>query len=148
MKLFFPLRCGISGIVLTAETFAICLACRIIRAVFPAAVLPHAGLPVLVLLSLVALTFEFYHTKKVFRPDLLSMLHAGLAFTLLPPCAGLQLPLPAWWMFAVSMATFGLTAFLYSLMERRMLAAPQETLAPAMNAFVLFLAAQCLQGLI
>ena len=141
-------RHGTSGIVLTAELFLICLACRIARIVSPAAVLPQADLPALALLSLIALAAEFYRTKEVFRPSLPGVLHAGLVFTLLPLCARLQLPLPLWQMFPVSMAAFGVTALLYSLVERRMLTAPHSPAAPAMNAFVLFLAAQCLHGLI
>lgn len=141
-------RRGSSGIVLTAELFLICLGCRIIRALSPAAVLPQIDLPALVLLTLPSLVFEFYRTKEAFRLGLPGVIHAGLVFTLLPLCAGLSLPLPVWLMFPVSMAAFGATALLYSLLERRMLAAPHSPIAPAMNAFVLFLAAQCLLGLI
>ena len=50
--------------------------------------------------------------------------------------------------FAAGCAVFAVTAFLYDSISRRMSSAPPGCLSPAVHGLGLYLASQCLQGLL
>lgn len=124
-----------------------CLVCVLLRAFAPAVILPELDLPMLALLSLAALTIERYLAPDRGRPWVLAILLGGAAFALLPWCAGLTEGGTAWKLFLAGAAVYGGGAFLYGSMSRRLSATPAGRLAPAVSAFVLFLACQSLAGL-
>ena len=72
----------------------------------------------------------------------------GAAFALLPWCAGLSAGVPLWTLGLAGAAVFGLSALLYTAALERIATGPKAPLAPAGTAFMLYLAGQCLSGLL
>lgn len=124
-----------------------CLASMLLRAFAPAVILPVLDLPMLVLLSLIALTMERYLEPNQSRPWGWTVLLSGAVFAFLPWCAGLTEGETIWKLFLAGAAVYGGGTFLYGSMFRRLAATPASRLAPAMSAFALFLACQALAGL-
>ena len=138
----------LSSILLTIEIFILCLAALFIRILIPSAILPHISLPMLVLLTLIPLTCEYYLVKAPHNLCLFNIILAGISFTLLPLCAGIDVSLPLWQLCIVSIVTYGISAAAFASIERRITSGPACILVPIASAFMLYLASQCLQGLI
>lgn len=132
---------------LAAVVGGACLIAVLLRTFAPAVILPGLDLPMLALLSLIALTAECYLPPKSDRPWVLAVLLGGATFALLPWCAGLADGETVWKLFLAGAAVYGGGAFLYGSMSRRLSATPAGRLAPAVSAFVLFLGCQALAGL-
>lgn len=133
---------------LAAVVGAVCLIAMLLRTFAPAVILPGLDLPMLALLSLVALTAERYLVPGQDRPWAAAVLLGGTTFALLPWCAGLTEGETVWKLFLAGAAVYGGGAFLYDSMSRRLATTPAGRLAPAVSAFVLFLACQSLAGLV
>lgn len=133
---------------LTAVVGVFCLAAVLLHAFAPAVILPRLDLPMLVLLSLIALTGERYLAPNQDRPWILAILLGGAAFALLPWCAGLAEGKTVWKLFLAGAAVYGVGAFLYDSMSQRLATTQVGRLAPAVSAFILFLACQSLAGLL
>jgi len=136
------------NLILAAELAVICLTVLLIRTYTPAAVIPHVSIPTLVLLSGSALAAEHYLSASEKREWFSTILLAGLSFTLLPYSAGVKTKLSPWMLFSVSTSVFGITALLYTAIGRRLNGQPRSGLSPIVNAFCLYLASHCFQGLI
>lgn len=133
-------------LILTVGT--VCMAGLLIQAFAPAVILPRVTIPLLVLLSLIPLVIEYYLGINGTAPWVSRILLAGAAFALLPWCAGLQVGVPLWKMFLAGASVFGVTAMLYKSIGRRMASGPKAVFSPVIQAFCLYLASQCLQGLL
>lgn len=132
---------------LAAAVGVACLSAVLMRTFAPAVILPELDLPMLALLSLIALTAECYLAPGQDRPWAMAVLLGGATFALLPWCAGLAEGETLWKLFVAGAAVYGGGAFLYGSMSRRLTATPAGRLAPAVSAFVLFLACQSFAGL-
>lgn len=136
------------NILLTAELSVICAAMLLTQSIFPAAVLPRVSVPTLVLLTLLPLIAAHYLAPG-FRQQLLpASLLAGLTYALLPLCVGWDTGLPVWLLFLAGGVVFGVTSQLYGSIRQRMASGPQSRLSPIVHALGLYLASQCLQGLL
>ena len=136
------------NVILAAVVGLACLGLLLAKTFRPAIVLPQPTLPLLAALSLAALVIEGYLAPGVKRTWVPLVLLAGVTFALLPWCAGLadagRLPE----LFLLGGVTFAVTAFLFTSMTQRLASGPVCRAAPILSAFLLFLASQCLTGIL
>ena len=128
-----------------------CLGLSVGGALAPMAILPKLDLPLMLGLSLIALTLDGYlgAGSKLSWPALLANAAlGGIAFGLLPWCAGAAGGTPAWVLGLAGGAVFGTASLLYTAALERIATGPKAPLAPAGAALRLFLAGQCLSGLL
>ena len=116
-----------------------CLGVTLVGTLAPMAILPKLDLPMMLGLSAIALALDAYWSApKLNWPALLAnTVLGGAVFALLPWCAGLA-----------GAAVFGLSTLLYTAALERIATGPKAPLAPAGTALMLFLAGQCLSGLL
>lgn len=124
------------------------ITCTVIRAFVPLAILPRLDIPNMVLLSLVALLLEHYLVCGEKRWNILTLPAAALTFGLLPLVAHMVSPVHALKLGVVGGLVFSLTAWLFASMQERLATGPAAKIAPVFSAFGLYLAAQCLMGII
>ena len=141
-------RTYLLNLLLAAAVFALCAAGVLFDALAPYVMLPHAGLPLMVLLTAIPLAVEHYLGAPKKRDCIGSTVLAGLTFSVLPACAGLTGDVPVWLLFVSGAAVFAVTTVLYTSMGQRMASGPKAKAAPAVNALLLFLAAQFFQGIL
>lgn len=129
---------------------AACLTLKFTAVFAPLAILPKLDLPMLLGLSLIALTISAYSSApKLSWPALLvNTVLGGAAFALLPWCAGVAASAPVWTLGLAGAAVFGFAALLYTAALERIATGPKAPLAPAGTALMLYLAGQCLSGLL
>ena len=127
-----------------------CLGLAVTGAMAPMAVLPKLDLPLMLGLSAIALALDAYTGRPGLSwPGLLvNTVLGGAVFALLPWCAGLPAGVPLWTLGLAGAAVFGLSALLYTAALERIATGPKAPLAPAGTAFMLYLAGQCLSGLL
>ena len=128
-----------------------CLGLSVGGALAPMAILPKLDLPLMLGLSLIALTLDGYlgAGSKLSWPALLANAAlGGIAFGLLPWCAGAAGGTPAWVLGLAGGAVFGTASLLYTAALERIATGPKAPLATAGAALMLFLAGQCLSGLL
>lgn len=137
------------NLILAAVVGLACLAALLCRVFLPAAVLPAVSLPAIAALVLLALVLESYLTREIPRRNWgLAALLAALTFGLLPFGAGMVAAGEAVRLAAVGAALFLALTFLFTQMRERMVSGRAGVLAPLVNGGVLFLACQCLMGVI
>ena len=124
------------------------LACVVARAVCPAIILPELDIPMMVLLSLVALVLDHYIAKGAKRCYICIPVFAFMTFGLLPWAAAFVTVVQALKLAAVGCAVFTLLTWLYSSMMDRLSSGPAAKAAPILSAFGLYLAFQCFAGII
>lgn len=128
-----------------------CLALSLAGALAPMAIMPRLDLVMILGLSLIALTLDAYlgAEPKLSWPALLAnTVLGGIAFGLLPWCAGVTGSSPVWVLGLAGAAVFGIASLLYSAALERIATGGKAPLAPAGTALMLFLAGQCLSGLL
>lgn len=127
-----------------------CLGVTLVGTLAPMAILPKLDLPMMLGLSAIALALDAYWSApKPNWPALLAnTVLGGAVFALLPWCAGLAGAVPVWTMGLAGAAVFGLSTLLYTAALERIATGPKAPLAPAGTALMLFLAGQCLSGLL
>ena len=113
------------------------------RAFRPAVILPSPDVPLLLAVSLLALSAERYLAPPVPQARLLPALLAGATFGLLPLCGGLTDGTMAIRLALIGGTVFAVTALLFDSICERLASGPKTKTAPAVAAFVLFLAGQC-----
>lgn len=136
------------NILLTITVALTCLVMLLIRTFFPSVLLPQPGIPAMVLLTVLPLTVEHYLGAPKKRDWVGSTILAGLTFSILPLCAGITADSPVWLLLVCGAAVFVICTALYASMGRRMASGPDAKAAPAVNALLLFLAAQIFQGIL
>ncbi len=127
-----------------------CLGLGLAGALAPMAVLPKLDLPLMLGLSLIALTLDAYWNRTELSWPALAAntVLGGAVFALLPWCAGVAGGVPALTLGLAGAAVFGVSALLYAAAMERIATGPKAPLAPAGAALMLFLAGQCLSGLL
>ncbi|MDE6840814.1 MAG: hypothetical protein K2P49_08220 [Oscillospiraceae bacterium] len=139
------------SILLAAVVGLACLTLALAGTLAPMAILPKLDLPMLLGLSLLALTLDAYWgpAPKLSRTALLAnSALGGAVFALLPWCAGVTGGTPVWVLGLAGAAVFGASALLYTAALERIATGPKAPLAPAGTALMLFLAGQCLSGML
>lgn len=127
-----------------------CLILALAGALAPMAILPKLDLPAMLALTLIALTLDAYWSApKLCWPALLSNAAlGGVVFAVLPWCAGVAGTIPVWVLGLAGAVVSGVTTLLYTAAMERIATGPKAPLAPAGTALMLFLAGQCLSGLL
>lgn len=125
-----------------------CVAGIFIRTFSVNTILPRITIPLLIMLTLIPMVLEYYLVSDSERSPIVSMVLGGLAFTILPVCCGLTMGLPIWKLMVAGTAVFGVTDLLYRSIGERISSGSYSRFAPAANAVMLYLASQCLQGLL
>lgn len=119
--------------------------CRIFA---PSMIFPKMSLPFLTILSVLPMVVQSYIEPKIKRNPVISMLIAGMTFVVLPMCAGIDTGFSIWKLFVAGTAVYGVTYIVYESMVQRMYSGSYTKFTPIVNGFLLFLASQCLQGLL
>ena len=136
------------NVILAAVVGLACLCVLLWRTFAPATVLPELNVPVVTALSLAALVVERYLAPGARRAWVPLLLLGGVTLGLLPWCAGLVSAAQALELCLLGGAVFAVTAMLYTSMADRLSSGPVCRAAPVLSAFLLFLAGQCLTGLL
>ena len=132
------------NILLILEVFAVCIAVLLTEVFAPSAMLPKVSIPILVLLTAVPLAVEHYVGAPAKRNWIASTVLAGLTFAM----GALVTDVAAWVLFLLGAVIFAIVTVLYDSMCHRMKSGLTTKTAPAVNALLLFLAAQFFQGIL
>ena len=123
------------------------LGCLIVRAFFPAVILPKANVPDLVLLGLVALVLDHYLAPGAKRCYICIPALAALTFGLLPFAAGMVDVMYALKLALAGGVTFTVTTWLFTTIQVRLSSGPAAKASALFSAVSLYMAAQCFMGL-
>ncbi len=136
------------GIFLAAVTGAAMLLAVLARTFLPRFILPNIDVISITALSLIALVLDFYIVKGSKRDYRLIPVYAFLIFGLFPFAACFTAPFEAVMLALLGTVIFTACTFLFDSMTDRLSTGPATRLAPLVSAFGLFLAVQCLMGII
>jgi hypothetical protein len=125
-----------------------CAVCRLVRTFLPAAVLPQLDIPNMGALALIALIIDHYVAKGAKRCYICIPVFGALTFGLLPFCAGFATGMEAIKLAVLGGVTFTAVTWLFSAMEDRLSSGPAAKAAPILSAVGLYLALQCLIGIL
>ena len=124
------------------------LAVMLVHTFLPNFVVPKVSIPNLVALSLIALVLDHYITRGADRCYICIPVFAIITFGLLPYCAG-YIPAAEIWKLAIGGGVvFTITTILFSSVQDRLSSGPAKKAAPIISALGLYLAAQCLTGIL
>ncbi len=124
------------------------LTAMILRTFLPRIILPRLDAIAVVTLCLAALVLDYYIAKQSRRVYWLIPIYGALIFGLFPYAASFTAPLDSLVLAALGAVIFTLVTFLFDSMTERLSSGPVARLAPPVSAIGLFLAAQCLAGII
>lgn len=124
------------------------LAIMLVHTFLPNFVTPKVSIPNLVALSLIALVLDHYIAKGADRCYICIPVFAIITFGLLPFCAG-YIPAAEIWKLAIGGGVvFTITTILFTSVQDRLSSGPARKAAPVISALGLYLAAQCLTGIL
>lgn len=124
------------------------LAMVVLRALVPNAILPGFDIPNMMLISLAALVLDHYLAPGADRCYICIPVFSAVCFGLLPWAAAFVLPLEALKLALVGALVFTAATWLFSSMMDRLSTGPAAKIAPVFCAVSLYLASQCLMGLL
>ncbi len=136
------------GISLACVTGAALLAAILLRTFLPRLILPRLDATCMVALSLLALLFDHYLARETARNYYLIPLYGAVVFGLFPFAAAFAAPVSALTFAVLGAAVFTAVTFLFDAMADRLSTGPAAKLAPVASAVGLYLACQCLMGII
>ncbi len=136
------------GIILALVGGVSALSLMLIRAFLPHIILPRIDALAIVLLSVIALVLDFYIAKGSSRKYWILPIYAALIFGLFPYAAGLVYALDALKTALLGAVIFTVLTFLFDSMINRISIGRATKIAPAICGFGIYLAAQCLMGII
>lgn len=131
---------------LAATLGAILLVAAFVRAFAPAVLIPSFDIPLVVLVSLLALLMDHYLGKNTQRCYICVALFGVLSFGLLPFAACFVSVLDAVKLGLIGGITFTLVVWIFTTMQDRLSTGPAAKLAPVLTALGLFLASQAFAG--
>lgn len=120
----------------------------LVRTFAPAVIIPALNVPNLVLLSLLALLVDHYLAPGTKRCYICIPLLSALTFGLLPWAGGFVSLMDALKLALVGGVLFTLVTWLFSSIQDRLSSGPAAKAAPLLSAVGLYLAFQCLTGMI
>lgn len=127
---------------------AVLLIAVFVRTFAPAIILPELDLPNMVLLSLLALLLDHYLAPGAKRCYICIPVFSAITFGLLPFAACFVGALDALKLALIGCAVFTAATWLFTSMEDRLSTGPAAKAAPIVSALGLYLAAQCLMGIL
>lgn len=134
------LLAGILGVVLLLAVF--------VRTFAPAVILPELDIPNMVLISLLALLADHYAAPGAKRCYICIPVYSAITFGLLPFAACFAAGPEALKLALVGGIVFTVTTWLFTSMQERLSSGPSAKAAPILSALGLYLAAQCLMGVL
>lgn len=120
----------------------------LVRTFAPAVIIPALNVPNVVLISLLVLLIDHYLAPGAKRCYICIPLLSALSFGLLPWAAGFVSTMEALKLALVGGVLFTLITWMFSSIEDRLSSGPAAKAAPILSAVGLYLAFQCLTGLI
>ena len=123
------------------------LAAVIVRTFCPQIILPKANIPNMVLISLIALVVEHYLVPDAKRCYICIPVFSAIAFGLLSFAGYLGIT-EALRIAVLGCVVFTATTWLFSSMVDRISSGPAAKAAPIVSAIGLYLAVQCLMGIV
>ena len=123
------------------------LACVVVRAFFPAVILPKANIPNLVLLGLIALVLDHYLAPGAKRCYICIPVFSAITFGLLPFAACFVGGMEALKLGLYGGIVFTVITWVYSSIQDCLSSGPAAKAAPIMSAFGVYLAIQALMGM-
>lgn len=120
----------------------------LVRTFAPVIILPKLSIPSLVLISVLALVLDHYVTSGGKRCYVCVLVFSALSFGLLPFAAGFITPMGILIYGFGGAAVFAVTTVLFSMIMDRLSSGPAAKAAPLLSGVGLYLAAQCLMGII
>ncbi|MEE0111150.1 MAG: hypothetical protein UEP57_09725 [Oscillospiraceae bacterium] len=127
---------------------AVLLIAVFVRTFAPAIILPELDLPNMVLISLLALLLDHYLAPGAKRCYICIPVFSAITFGLLPFAACFVGALDALKLALIGCAVFTAATWLFTSMEDRLSTGPAAKAAPIVSALGLYLAAQCLMGIL
>lgn len=124
------------------------LACVILRTFFPVIILPKAGIPNMVLVSLIALVLDHYLVPDAPRCYICIPVLSAVTFGLLPFAACFVSGMEAVKLAAVGSLTFTATTWLFTTIQDRLSSGPAAKASAFFSAVSLYMAAQCFMGIL
>ena len=124
------------------------LACVVLRAFCPTLILPKIDIPFIVLLSLIALVADHYLSPNATRCYICIPLFSALTFGVLPLAAFMVSVGEALILALVGGVTFTVTTLLFTQIQERLSSGPAAKASAFFSAVSLYMAAQCLAGII
>ena len=124
------------------------LVCVVVRAFCPTVILPELDIPCIVLISLAALVLDHYFVKDAKRCYICIPVFSALTFGLLPFAAFMVSGWDAVILGLVGGVTFTATTFLFTSIQERLSSGPAAKASALFSAVSLYMAAQCLAGMI
>ena len=124
------------------------LGCVAARAFCPTLILPNLDIPFIVLLSLIALVADHYLSADAKRCYICIPVLSALTFGLLPFAAFMVSAREALLLALVGGVSFTATTFLFTQIQERLSSGPAAKASAFFSAVSLYMAAQCLAGII
>ncbi len=136
------------GFILAIVTGIALLTLLVINAFFPNIILPRPNALSIILLSLLALVIDYYvsHGRKhsfIFVP-----IYGAVCFGVFPLASFVAAPMEALKLALLGAVILTVLTFLFDSISERLASGPVAKAAPLISAFGLYLAAQCLMGII
>lgn len=139
---------NIRSILLAAVVFTVLAVMMVVKAFYPAVILPQLNIPNVVLLSLAALLMESWLCPEGENCWICNLVLAVLTFGLLPAVAGFVAWQDCWKLALVGGAGFTLTALAMDSVRDRLSSGPQAKGALVATALGVYLASQCFAGIL
>ena len=133
---------------LAAVVAVVLLACVVLRAFCPTLILPNIDIPFIVRLSLIALVADHYLSADAKRCYICIPVLSALTFGLLPLAAFMVSAGEALVLALVGGVTFTVTTLLFTQIQERLSSGPAAKASAFFSAVSLYMAAQCLAGII
>ncbi len=124
------------------------LICALLRVFLPRLILPRMDLPNMVLVSLISLVLEHYIAPATGRSWIFGGLGAAVCFGLFPYAASFSTLLEALKLALLGGLVFTACVWLFDTMADRLSTGPAAKAAPIISSLCLYLAVQCLMGLV
>ena len=124
------------------------LSCVVARAFCPAIILPEMDVPMLVLISLVALVLDHYLAKGAKRCYICIPVFSAISFGILPYCGAFVTGMEAVKLAAVGALVFTVTTWLFTAIQDRLSSGPAAKASAFFSAVSLYMAAQCFMGIL
>ncbi len=136
------------GFILAVVTGAYLFASLLLCTFLPRIILPKFNASLLTVLSLAALVIEHYTVCSRRRDFRLVPLFGAFVFGVFPLAAFVTAPFAAVKAAVMGAVLFTVITWLFDMATDRLSSGPVSRLAPVISAFGLFLASQCLMGII
>ncbi len=134
--------------ILTLVLGAALLAAVLVRTFAPMIIIPELDVLNMTVVSLIALVLDHYFAKDAKRCYICVAVFSALTFGVLPYMAGFSSAMNAVILGVKGAVVFTVATLLYSSIQDRLSTGPSAKAAPVLSAFGLYLAVQCLAGII